>query len=96
MNTYIAVAVVLVLAAAAGLALYLRRSPTATLLDQRLRERFVVTLVTGETFNGLLMEADERTVILRDAQVLASDGKVAPVDGELLLRREAIAYLQHP
>jgi hypothetical protein len=67
------------------------------LLRERLRERFVVTLTQdGETFDGLLAHVDDRTVVLVDASALGPDGSRLPVDGELLLRRDAIAYLQRP
>lgn len=67
-----------------------------SLLRDRLRERFVVTLVTGESFTGLLGEVDDRTVVLLDASVLRPDGAALPVDGELILRRDAVAYMQKP
>lgn len=66
------------------------------LLKERLRDRFVVTLVTGESFDGLLNDADDKTVVMVNAGVLRDGGALAPVDGELVLRRESIAYMQRP
>lgn len=66
------------------------------LLADRLRERFVITLTSGESFDGLLEEVDERTVVLRNASALQAGGQAIPLDGELLLRRDTITYLQRP
>jgi hypothetical protein len=61
-----------------------------------LRERFVVTLATGETFDGLLDEVDESTLTLLDAHLLAADGSSTPIDGVMYLARDRVAYMQHP
>jgi len=65
------------------------------LVRQALRERFVATLKGGETFDGLLVAADEKTFRFVDA--FAVDGKNrVRVDGELFLPRAEVAYLQKP
>lgn len=65
------------------------------LIRQALRERFVVTMRTKETFEGLLLEADDKTVRLTDAHVL--DGKTRlSVDGDLYLPRAEVSYMQRP
>jgi len=65
------------------------------LIRQHLRERFVVTLQGGESFEGLLLEADEKTLHLVEARAL--DGKSSvPVDGALFLPRAQVSYLQKP
>lgn len=70
------------------------------LLAERLRERFVVTLVSGEAFTGLLEEVDERVLVLVDAAALqgagTADARAVPVDGQLLLPRPSVAYMQRP
>jgi hypothetical protein len=71
-------------------------SDVDVLMRDRLKERFVVTAVSGEAFAGLLIDVDDRTVVLRDVSVLKADGAQLPVDGELVLRRDAIAYMQRP
>lgn len=58
-----------------------------------LRERFVVTLTTGETFEGLVIDADDSTVHLARAFAITDDGKI-PVDGQLFVPREHVAYMQ--
>jgi small nuclear ribonucleoprotein (snRNP)-like protein len=65
------------------------------LLKTYLRERFVVTLKTGETFDGLLNEWDPTTVELVDAHAVSEKGRVV-VDGRLYLPRAGIAYMQRP
>ncbi|TFB96535.1 MULTISPECIES: LSm family protein [unclassified Cryobacterium] len=65
------------------------------LLKQLLRERFVVTLRTGESFDGLLVDADEKTVRMVDAFALTDAGRKV-VDGELFVPRSEIVYLQRP
>jgi len=65
------------------------------LIRQHLRERFVVTLRDGASFDGLLVEADEKTFRFVDAWAL--DGKNRQsVDGELFIPRDEALYLQKP
>ena len=65
------------------------------LIRQFLRERFVATLRSGESFEGLLVEVDEKT--FRFANAWALDGKDrVSVDGELFLPRHEVLYLQKP
>lgn len=66
------------------------------LMRDRLKARFIITTTTGEAFDGLLSEIDERTVVLVNVGVVKDVGSVAPVDGEVILRRDAIAYMQKP
>lgn len=65
------------------------------LVQRSLRERFVVTMATGETFDGLLIDADASTVHLVDAHALDGSSRVA-VDGALFLPRDRVAYMQRP
>jgi len=45
-----------------------------------LRERFVVTLRSGETFDGLLVDADVKTFRMANASAVDAKGKlIAPV-----------------
>jgi hypothetical protein len=55
----------------------------------------VVTLTDGTAFDGLLAEADDRTVVLVDAWALERNGRVE-VDGRLFLPRDKVAYMQVP
>lgn len=66
------------------------------LLKERLMDRFVVTLDSGQTFEGLLAAVDENTVRLVDAGVVGLGTQRTPVDGELYLERSRISFLQKP
>jgi hypothetical protein len=65
------------------------------LVRHRLRELFVVTMLDGSGWRGVLYAADDSTVVLREAEAM-SDNARGPVDGELLLPRDHIAYMQRP
>ena len=65
------------------------------LLRDLLRDRFVVTLFSGESFDGLLVDADEKTVRMADAVALDGTKRVR-VDGELFIPRDQITYMQRP
>jgi hypothetical protein len=65
------------------------------LLRRCLRERFVVTMRSQEAFDGLLLDADDRTVILGNAVALTGQDRVK-VDGLLYLPRSEVVYMQKP
>lgn len=73
-----------------------RRSPQESLLAERLLERFIVTVEGGRTFDGLLKAVDDRTIVLVDCSAISKDDRPFPVDGEVVLRRDSIAYMQKP
>lgn len=58
-----------------------------------LRHRLLVTTHDERTWEGLVMDVDERTVVLREAVAVTADGRV-PADGEVLLPRVDVAYMQ--
>lgn len=64
------------------------------LVRQMLRQRFLVTLGSGETFDGLLMDADETVIVLADAWSLSTDGSRIKVDTSLYLPRWGVIYMQ--
>jgi small nuclear ribonucleoprotein (snRNP)-like protein len=64
------------------------------LIRKALRERFVVTLTSGETFDGLLIDVDDRTLTLANAYAISGSERVK-VDGLLYLPRP-VAYMQKP
>lgn len=65
------------------------------LLKQLLRERFVVTLKTGESFEGLLDRWDESTIELIGVSAVTETSRVK-VDGRIYLPRGQVAYMQRP
>lgn len=72
------------------------RTPADRLLTEHLLDRYLVTIAAGETFSGLLSAVDGRTVVLTEVRVLTKDGSSAAVDGEVVLRRDSISYMQRP
>lgn len=68
------------------------------LLRQRLRHKVILCLKSGESFSGVLFDADRESVILREASLLGAGerGSNVVVDGELLVLRSDVSYLQLP
>ena len=64
------------------------------LLDDQIRERLTVTTMSGETFDGLVEDVDDRSIVMQDAGVLKPDGARIPIDGRLILGRDRIDYMQ--
>lgn len=64
------------------------------LLASLIRERFVVTLLSGEAFDGLLADRDGRVIVLVDASAVHEGGRFTSVPGSLILERARIAYMQ--
>lgn len=92
----LALTVVLATAVLVGLLMWRARSVDA-LLRGRLRHIVVVEVRTGETFRGLLAECDERTILLRNTEsVGAADQASILVDGELMLPRDDVKWIQRP
>lgn len=65
------------------------------LLSQLERTTVVATMKDGVAFRGVLFEVDARTVVLRQAQLLTPEKSVT-VDGDLVIARGDISYLQRP
>ncbi len=84
-----------VLAFAAG---FLLERGRPALVRSRVRSRFVVTLKTGEAFDGVLYAADSQAWVLRGVQALGAGeaGSTVPVDGELVILVDDIAFAQRP
>jgi len=63
-----------------------------------MRRQVIVTLKTGEAFAGILYDVDKELLVLRKATMLdaPNPGDIAQVDGEVLVLREEVAYLQLP
>lgn len=69
------------------------------ILRALVRRRFLITMVDGQTWDGVVMETDDYSVVLRDAHALTEKGpKVEKVraDGEVVLPRARVAYMQRP
>lgn len=70
---------------------------TDLLLRTRLKAVVLVELKSGETFKGVLAGCDRRTVVLRNVEAIPSE-RAAPmvVDGELLIPRLDVKFMQRP
>jgi small nuclear ribonucleoprotein (snRNP)-like protein len=68
------------------------------LLKKRLLQRVIVTMKTGDAFEGLLYEIDTHAWFLRDACAIGAGEKNTnlPLDGELVLLASEIAFAQRP
>lgn len=64
------------------------------LIRGMLRTRYIVTLSTEETFEGVLIDADDRHLVLADVVTLAANGDRLAVDGNLWLPRSGVKYMQ--
>lgn len=67
------------------------------IVRNHVRKAVVVTLKTGEGFHGVLFDADREAIVLRDAaaiEVNGTDRLHQPVDGELVVLRADVAYMQ--
>lgn len=67
-------------------------------LRSRFRDRVIVTTHDGAAFAGVLYEADDKAVVLRDAEAIgAGENKTnLPLDGEILVLLWDVAYIQRP
>jgi hypothetical protein len=85
----IAVVAVSVLVAVGALGLVWHRSTHGVLVTR-------ARLHGEETFRGVLFDSDRDALVLRSAVAIGfgGDGNVAPVQGELVLLRSTVAYIQ--
>lgn len=67
-----------------------------SLIRRALRDRFVVTLITGEAWDGVLLEADGRHYVLVDAAQITAGGDRVKADGKIWLQAGDVAYMQQP
>lgn len=69
-------------------------------LNRRVRARVVLTLKSGESFEGVLWEADATAFVLRNVTALSAstnpEPNVTPVDGELVVLSGDVAFIQIP
>lgn len=66
------------------------------LLRQSIRTRYLVTVESGEAFDGLLLDADPTHIVLADVESVAANGDRLKVDGQLWIPRINVAYMQQP
>jgi hypothetical protein len=66
------------------------------LIADRLAVRVIVTQTDGQAFAGIIADLDDGWLLLRETEQLGPQGSRVAVDGELLIPRERIAYIQRP
>ena len=66
------------------------------LIRQHYRDRYLVSLASGEAFEGVLIDLDPSHIVLADASQVQADGTRVPVDGRLWLPRPNVLYMQQP
>lgn len=64
------------------------------LLKSLLRDRFVITLKSGETFDGLLQEWDSANLLFVDAYAVTEKSRIQLDGTGLWVHRDNVAYLQ--
>lgn len=60
----------------------------------RLRRRVIVTTSDGRSFAGVLWCRGRRFMVLRDVRLVEQSGSPVPVDGEVLLERDRVSFVQ--
>lgn len=68
------------------------------ILTSRFRERVIVTTKGGESFGGVLYSADDKALVLREANAIGAGEHSTdlPLDGELIVLLPDVAYIQRP
>jgi small nuclear ribonucleoprotein (snRNP)-like protein len=68
------------------------------IIKSRLREKFLVTTKDGASFSGILYAADDKALVLRQAEALAAaeDKSNVPLDGEVIVLLSDVAFMQKP
>lgn len=84
------------LAAAIAALVALAATHSTTLLAARCRRKVLVTLKSEDAFAGVLYATDREALVLREAEALAYGARKTnvPVEGELVVLRADVAYLQ--
>lgn len=67
------------------------------ILRSRVRRRAIVTLKTGESFTGTVIDADRQAVVMHGATYDTPDPRSAPIDadGEVVVLLADVAYLNY-
>lgn len=65
------------------------------IVRKSVRSEYLVTTVHGDTFRGLLVDADARTLVLANVdQITGTDGRSVSVAGEVYIPRDSVKYMQ--
>jgi hypothetical protein len=66
------------------------------LIAERVAVKVIVTQTDGAAFAGIVADVDQGWLLLREAEQIGPQGSRVAVDGELLLPRDRVAYIQKP
>jgi hypothetical protein len=66
------------------------------LVSKQIRSRYLFTMASGESFDGLLVDCDPDHYLLADAESVSTSGDRLKVDGHLWLPRPNVLYMQQP
>lgn len=64
------------------------------IVAQMRRDRISITTHKGLTIEGVLLEADEKSLLLTDAAEVGAGGEKTPADGQVVIPRCDVAYIQ--
>lgn len=59
-----------------------------------IHRRVIVNLLSGDAIEGVLLRAKGQLLFLADATLLPEQGQPTPVDGEVIVERAQIAFVQ--
>lgn len=59
-----------------------------------LRHRVIVNLVTGQAIDGVLLGQDGPLLIVANATLLEPDAEPARLDGQAVIERDKVAFIQ--
>lgn len=63
-------------------------------LRQHLRSRFLITTLSGQSWDGVVLDLDESSLVLVDVESVDTDGQRSTAAGQIIIRRADIAYMQ--
>jgi hypothetical protein len=66
------------------------------ILRDRTSCTFIVTTKSGQAFRGVLFDHDKRCLVLRNTEALDGQSGPIPIDGELLLLWDDVAFMNRP
>lgn len=58
------------------------------------KRKVIVNTKTGKAFRGILWKLSFRLVILRNSELLKPKGETIPIDGELVVLRDEVEFIQ--
>jgi hypothetical protein len=58
------------------------------------RKRAIINTKSDKTFRGIIWKHNTRFVILKNAELLHSSKQATPVDGEVIVYKEDIDFIQ--